>query len=76
MRYFYGDHPASQFEAGQSMGGNFPCTGCDAKATMFRDITHRYRAKSVTYAERLEMVIAITFFLVNRGNQLLTSMIV
>ena len=28
VRAFKGDHPASQFEAGQQKGGNYACHGC------------------------------------------------
>ena len=28
LKYFKGDKPAAEFEAGISCGGNFPCVGC------------------------------------------------
>lgn len=30
IRYFRGDGPAMQFEAGNKIGGDYPCVGCDA----------------------------------------------
>ena len=34
LRYYHGDGPARQFEAGNDIGGDYPCTGCGAHYLM------------------------------------------
>jgi hypothetical protein len=40
LKYFKGDKPAAEFEAGISCGGNFPCVGCACSASRFSDFAH------------------------------------
>ena len=40
MRFFKGDKPAAQFEAGVSCGGNYPCVGCSCRRSRFPDFAH------------------------------------
>jgi hypothetical protein len=40
LKYFKGDKPAAEFEAGISCGGNFPCVGCVCSASRFSDFAH------------------------------------
>ena len=42
LRFFHGDGPAQQFEAGQSRGGQYPCVACKASAYRFDDICYSY----------------------------------
>ena len=35
VRFFYGDGPAAQFEAGQKQGGSYCCVGCGAHSGRF-----------------------------------------
>ncbi len=51
-RFFHGDGPAQQFEAGQSRGGNYPCVGCDAHVNRFDDLCYCYRRPFITLQER------------------------
>ena len=44
LRYFHGDGPAHKFEAGNKIGGNYPCVGCQAKSSCFDDFTHCFCA--------------------------------
>lgn len=44
IRFFYGDSPAAQFEAGHKQGGAFCCVGCGAHSGRFADIAYSYRA--------------------------------
>ena len=39
MRFFHGDGPAMQFEAGNRIGGHYCCVGCDAHSSYFDDLT-------------------------------------
>ena len=41
VRFFKGDKPAAQFEAGVSCGGNDPCVGCALQTSLMRPIVHR-----------------------------------
>ena len=34
LRYYHGDGPARQFEAGNNIGGDYLCTGCGAHYLM------------------------------------------
>ena len=49
--FFYGDGPAAQFEAGQKMGGHYPCVGCGANSNRFPDIAYCYQAPKPTLQE-------------------------
>ena len=40
LRFFKGDKPAAQFEAGISCGGNYPCVGCVCSSSRFGDFAH------------------------------------
>ena len=40
LKYFKGDKPAAEFEAGISCGGNFPCVGCVCSSSRFSDFAH------------------------------------
>ena len=57
LRYFYGDEPAQQVEAGSKQGGYYPCVGCTAKSTMFDDIAYSYRCNHMTVADRQKFVL-------------------
>ncbi|KAI8486075.1 hypothetical protein Bbelb_361750 [Branchiostoma belcheri] len=52
LRFFKGDLPAREFEAGQQRGGHFPCP-CGVNAARFDDIEHTYRAPHMSLAERI-----------------------
>lgn len=40
MRFFKGDKPAAEFEAGVSCGGNYSCVGCTCHRDRFPDFSH------------------------------------
>lgn len=57
VRFFHGDGPAAQFEAGHKQGGTYCCVGCGADSGLFSDIAHSYRAPKLSLKERQEFVI-------------------
>ena len=57
VRYFHGDKPAQQFEAGHSQGGNFPCSMCKAKADRFDDISYCHRSDFTSLEDRQQFVL-------------------
>ena len=42
VRFFHGDGPAAQFEAGNKQGGHYCCVGCGAHSGRFSDIAYCY----------------------------------
>jgi len=57
VRFFHGDGPAQQVEAGSKMGGTYPCVGCTARCSMFDDVAYSFRAKKHSIADRQTFVI-------------------
>ena len=57
IRFFYGDGPAAQFEAGHKQGGRYCCVGCGADSTRFSDIAYSYRSPKPSLKERQEFVL-------------------
>lgn len=58
LRFFHGDKPAQQFEAGNNRGGHYPCVTCDAQADRFNDISFCYRCDTRSLADRQEFMLA------------------
>ena len=42
MQFFHGDGPAQQFEACNSIGGNYCCVGCSVKSDRIDDIAYSF----------------------------------
>lgn len=40
LRFFTGDHPATQFEQGSKQGGTYKCGACGCKESLFDDQAH------------------------------------
>ena len=57
VRFFHGDGPAAQFEAGHKQGGTYCCIGCGADSGCFADIAYSYRAPKRSLLERQEFVL-------------------
>jgi hypothetical protein len=57
VRFFYGDGPAAQFEAGHKQEGTYCCVGCGADSGRFSDIACRYRSPKPSLKERQEFVL-------------------
>ena len=56
LRFFTGDEPERQFEAGQSIGGTYPCTGCSVPASSFTDLTRSFRSEPRSLEQRRQLV--------------------
>ena len=54
VRFFYGDGPTVQFEAGHKQGGTYCCI---AQSGRFADIAYCYRAPKPTLKERQDFVL-------------------
>ena len=57
IRFFYGDGPAAQFEAGHKQGGRYCCVGCGADSGRFSDIAYSYHSPKPSLKERQDFVL-------------------
>ena len=57
LRFFHGDGPAQQYEAGHKIGGKYSCVGCGALTSRFDDFAYCHHAPRQTFAERQEFVL-------------------
>ena len=57
MRFFHGDGPAMQFEAGNKIGGYYSCVGCEAHSSRFEDLAYCFHAHRLTLSERQEFIL-------------------
>ena len=57
VRFFHGDGPAQQFEAGHFIGGNYCCVGCGAHSSCFDDVVHSCRSEKHNLQSRQNFVI-------------------
>ena len=56
LRAFKGDHPASQFEAGQQKGGNFVCHGCAIESNCHRNLPHSFKLPTLSLQDRINKI--------------------
>ena len=57
LRFFHGDGPAQQFEAGNSIGGNFSCVSCGVKSERISDIAYSYRCPLLNLQQRQDFLL-------------------
>ena len=57
LRFFHGDGPAQQYEAGHKIGGKYSCVGCGALTSRFDDFAYCHHAPRQTSAEHQEFVL-------------------
>ena len=57
IRFFHGDGPAQQFEAGHTIGGNYCCVGCGVATKSMDDIAQSYRSPKRTLQECQDLVL-------------------
>ena len=56
VRAFKGDHPASQFEAGQQKGGNYACHGCCINSHCIKSIPHSFKCPTINLCNRISKI--------------------
>ena len=57
LRFFHGDGSAQQFEAGNKIGGNYPCVGCEAHSGGLDYLAYTFRAKHLLLGERQSFIL-------------------
>ena len=57
MRFFHGDSPSRQYEAGQQKGGNFYCAVCGANAHRVHELDYVFRCPHVSLEDRQQLVL-------------------
>ena len=57
MRFFHGDGPACQFEAGQQKGGTYPCWVCPINIERSSDVTYTFNLNIQSVKQRMEKVL-------------------
>ncbi|CAH1264059.1 Hypp2835 [Branchiostoma lanceolatum] len=55
LRFFKGDLPAREFEAGQQRGGHYPCS-CGAHVSRFDDIEYTFRLPHSSFADQIQVL--------------------
>ena len=60
-RFFFGDHPAQNFERGTQLGGNYKCGSCGVKSTMVGDFAHATHLKWRSIADLQNLAISGRF---------------
>ncbi len=58
LRFFHGDRPAAEFEAGQNRSGYYTCPTCPAHCSRYDDLTYCFRCPSVNFSKRQEFLLA------------------
>jgi hypothetical protein len=58
MRFFHGDSPARQPEAGQQKGGKFYCSGCGANAQQAYQLDICFSCHYLSLSDRQQLVLA------------------
>jgi hypothetical protein len=56
MKFFHGDSPSRQYEAGQQKGGNFYCAACGANAHRVHDLNYVFCCPHVSLEDRQQLV--------------------
>ena len=57
MRFFHGDSPSRQYEAGQQKGGNFYCAVCGANAHWVYELDYVFRCPHISLKDRQQLVL-------------------
>ena len=56
LHAFKGDHPASQFEAGQQKGSNFVCHSCSSDSNCHRSLPHSFKLPTLSLQDRINKI--------------------
>ena len=52
VRFFYGDGPAQQFQAGNKIGKFYSSVGCQTHSSRYQEIAYSFRSSHVTLTDR------------------------
>ena len=55
-RFFKGDAPARQFEAGHQKGGNYVCVACPIHCNLIHDLVHSYSLQNMSLEDRINKI--------------------
>ena len=58
IRIIHGDNPAQQYETGNKIGGNHPCTMCHTPASQFDILAFCFKADDVSLAQRQSFLLS------------------
>ena len=67
-RFFHGDGPATHFENGHNIVGNYSCAGCGANLSRFDDLAYCYHCPKPSLAERQQFVLQGKVWKQTQGN--------
>ena len=57
MLFYTGDHPASSFERGCQLGGNYKCGSCGVRSTRIDDLAHVFSLPYRSLADSQKLVL-------------------
>ena len=57
LRFFHGDGPAQQYEAGNSFGGTYPCVQCGVASEEMSELECAYKCQTRSLKERQEFIL-------------------
>ena len=56
FRFFKGDAPAHQFQAGLQKGGNYVCVACPIHCNLIHDLVHSYSFQNMSLEDRINKI--------------------
>ena len=56
FRFFKGDAPACQFEAGHQKGHNYVCVACPIHCNLIHDLVHSYSLQNMSLKDRINKI--------------------
>ena len=60
VRAFKGDHPESQFKAGQQKGGNYACHSCCLNSNCAKSLPYSFKCNTLSQSDRINKIHAST----------------
>lgn len=63
MRFFHGDGPQQEFEAGAQKGGNAGCASCSGDARKYKDLAVFLRGPHLSLSEHFKKVLLCSQFI-------------
>ena len=57
LRFFHVDGPAQQYEAGNSVGGVYPCVSCGIESKSMQNLEHSFKCPTHTLNDRRDFLL-------------------